>query len=160
VTVPPSDSSDRIDYQRFVQDALRDVVRRVLGHVAVSGLPDPHCLYIGFRTTAPGVEIPPFLRDQYPEEMTIVLQHQFWGLEVGEEDFSVSLTFNAVRHRLTVPFDALTTFVDPPAEFGLRFDGSPAPPPEPPAPEPPREHDGNSRPTGEVVPFGPRKKRS
>ena len=151
------EAADPIDYPRFVQDALREVVRRVLGEIAVAGLPDPHCLYLGFRTDRPGVELPNALRDQYPEEMTIVLQHQYWDLEVGEDAFSVSLNFNAVRRRLTVPFAALTTFVDPPAEFGLRFDGAAAPPPAPePPPDPERSDDG---PSGEVVPFGPRRRR-
>jgi len=155
-TEPP----DRIDYPRFVQEALRDMVRRVLGEIAVDGMPDPHCLYLGFRTDGPGVELPGPLRDQYPEEMTIVLQHHYWDLEVGEDAFSVSLNFNAVRRRLTVPFAALTTFNDPPAEFFLRFDGTVAPPtPEPPPERPPERPRPSSDEGGEVVPFGPRRRR-
>ena len=114
--------ADRIDYQLLLQEALRDVVRRALARVAEHGMPGEHHFYIGFRTDYPGVAIPPFLRDQYPEEMTIILQHQFWELEVGPESFSVLLNFNARRLGLTVPFAAITTFADPAAEFALRFE--------------------------------------
>jgi len=110
------------DYQKIVQDALRDAVRRVLARVAESGLPGEHHFYVGFRTDHPGVEIPRGLREQYPEKMTVILQNQFWELEVGGESFSVVLTFHGRRERLTIPFAALTAFVDPSAEFGLRFD--------------------------------------
>ena len=115
--------TDRIDYPGIVQEALRDSVRRVLAQVAENGMPGEHHFYIGFRTDHPGVTVPRFLRDLYPEEVKIVLQHQFWDLEVDEEFFSVTLTFNGQRQRLTVPFMALTAFVDPTAEFMLRFDG-------------------------------------
>jgi hypothetical protein len=114
-------SSDGIDYQRLVEDALRDVVRRVLADVAEQGLPGDHHFYIGFRTGHPGVVMPRSLRDLYPEEMSLILQHQYWGLEVNDDGFAVELSFNGRRQRLEVPFAALTTFADPAAELALRF---------------------------------------
>lgn len=112
---------DRIDYPYFLQEALRDVVRRALAAVAEHGLPRLGFFSITFRTDHPGVEMPGYLRERFPEEMTIVLQHQFWDLEVDDSSFSVTLQFNTVPQRLVVPFAALTAFVDPPAEFVLRF---------------------------------------
>jgi hypothetical protein len=114
-------TSDGIDYQKFVEDALRDAVRRLLAEVAEQGFPGDHHFYIGFHTRHPGVAIPRSLHDLYPEEMTIILQHQFWNLEVSPEAFSVELSFSARRQRLCVPFAALTMFADPSAEFALRF---------------------------------------
>jgi uncharacterized protein len=114
-------SSDSIDYQRLVEDALRDVVRRVLADVAEQGLPGDHHFYIGFRTGHPGVVMPRSLRDLYPEEMSLILQHQYWGLEVNADGFAVELSFNGRRQRLEVPFAALTMFADPSAELALRF---------------------------------------
>ena len=134
------ETPDSLDYAGFLQDALRDMVRRVLEHVTEYGLPGEHHFYIGFRTDHPDVRIPGFLRDQYPEEIRIVLQNQFWDLEVDEEAFSVSLSFGAARQRLTVPFAALTEFRDPAANLLLAFEtgrgteGEPEPEPEPPAP--------------------------
>ena len=110
-------------YDKLVEDALRGVVRQSLRQVAKSGFPDDHHFYLTFRTTAPGVVLPEVLRAQYPEEMTIVLQHQFWGLEVGEEAFEVTLSFNKAQERLRVPFAAMTGFVDPSVRFGLQFKG-------------------------------------
>jgi hypothetical protein len=117
----PRLSSDSIDYQRFVEDALRDAVRRLLADVADQGMPGGHYFYIGFHTGHPAVVVPRSLRDLYPEEMTIILQHQFWNLEVHPDLFSVELSFSASRQRLSIPFAALTTFADPSAEFALRF---------------------------------------
>lgn len=114
-------SSDSIDYQRLVEDALRDVVRRVLANVAEEGLPGDHHFYIGFRTGHPGVVMPRSLRDLYPEEMSLILQHQFWNLAVNDDGFAVELTFSGSRQRLEIPFAALTMFADPSAEFALRF---------------------------------------
>ena len=114
-----------LDYPRMIRDALRAVVREALAQVAAEGLPGPHQLFIGYRSGDPGVRMPAFLRDLHPEEMTIVLQHQFWDLEVDSEAFSVALTFGGSRHRLTVPFAAVVTFADPAVSFGLRFDGAP-----------------------------------
>ncbi len=114
-------SSDSIDYQRLVEDALRGVVRRVLADVAEQGLPGDHHFYIGFRTGHPGVVMPRSLRDLYPEEMSLILQHQYWGLAVNDDAFAVELSFSGRRQRLEVPFAALTMFADPSAELALRF---------------------------------------
>lgn len=110
-----------IDYGRLVEHALRSVVRDVLRRLSEEGLPPPHHFYITFRTTDPGVDIPEFLRERYPSEMTIVLQHQFWDLLVEEDGFAVTLSFNDVPQRLHVPYSALKVFADPGAEFGLQF---------------------------------------
>ena len=152
---------DKIDYPAFLRDALRDAVRRVLEQVAEHGLPGEHQLYIGFRTGFPGVEIPRFLRQQYPEEVTIILQHQFWGLEVTPEAFSVLLSFGGSRQRLMVPFAALTSFADPSADFGLRFDAV-APDGEPASEsfpeEEPEKPPGPER-SGDVIRFDPSRRR-
>lgn len=114
--------SGEINYQALVQDALRGVVRDLLRKAATEGLPGGHHFFVAFQTKAPGVVVPPFLADRFPEEMSIVLQHQFWDLDVGDEEFSVTLAFGAVRHRVTIPFMALNSFVDPAAKFGLKFE--------------------------------------
>lgn len=100
---------------------MRDVVRRVLADVAEQGLPGEHHFYIGFRTGHPGVVMPRSLRDLYPEEMSLILQHQFWNLAVNDDGFAVELTFGGRRQRLEIPFAALTMFADPAAELALRF---------------------------------------
>jgi len=109
-------------YDRIVEQALRSVVRTALSQVAAEGLPAPHQLYITFKTQYPGVEIDEFLAAQYPDEMTIVLQHQFWDLEVEDDRFSIGLNFNKQPHMLTIPFRAITAFADPPVQFGLKFE--------------------------------------
>lgn len=112
-----------IPYNEIVQEALRAVVGRVLGSIVDGGgmLPGTHHFYITFKTAAPGVSIPPRLRERFPDEMTIVLQNKFWDLEVGPQGFSVSLTFNQVPSKLQIPFAAITAFVDPAVDFGLQF---------------------------------------
>jgi hypothetical protein len=110
-----------IEYGWHVEQALRTVVRDVLKRVAKEGLPGSHHFYITFRTEEPGVEIADYLRERYPTEMTIVLQYQFWDLEVDDEGFGVSLSFNNMPERIRVPFTALKVFADPGAEFGLQF---------------------------------------
>jgi hypothetical protein len=115
-------AGNELRYDRMVEEALRGVVGKALGQVAKRGLPGDHHFYITFRSDDPGVQIPDHLRQRYPSEMTIVLQHQFWGLEVGEEAFSVTLTFSDVPERLTVPYAALVAFADPSVRFGLQFD--------------------------------------
>ena len=106
----------------MVERALRGVLREALGYVAEQGLPGEHHLYITFRTDHPEVDIPDRLRERYPSEMTIVLQYQFWGLEVSQDGFAVTLTFSDVPERLVVPFDAVIAFADPSVRFGLQFD--------------------------------------
>ncbi len=117
-------TSDGLRYDALVEDALRDVLRRALSYVAERGLPGDHHFYITFRTGHPGVDIPEHLRVRFPNEMTIVLQHQFWGLDVGADAVGVTLTFSDVPERLTIPFAAVTAFADPSVQFGLQFDSS------------------------------------
>lgn len=114
--------TERIDYPRIIQDALRGVVRRVLAQVAEHGLPGEHHFLVAFRTDHPDVRVPQFLRDLYPDEIKIMLQHQFWDLVVDDEAFSVTLSFNGSRHSLFVPFPAVTAFFDPFVELVLRFE--------------------------------------
>lgn len=112
-----------IQYEMLVERALRGVLRDALRLVMTSGFPGQHHFYITFRTTHADVLIPPRLKAQYPEEMTIVLQHQFWNLEVHEDWFSVELSFQGKAERLVIPFEAVTGFADPHAQFGLQFQG-------------------------------------
>jgi hypothetical protein len=123
-----------IDYGRLVERALRQVVRAALDVVARQGLPGRHHLYITFRTDHPGVAIADDLRARYPSEMTIVLQHEFWGLEVEEDRFAVGLSFGGAPHRLEIPLDAVTVFADPSVEFGLQFTAADTAPAKPVAP--------------------------
>ncbi len=115
-------SKDVLRYDLMVQEALKGVVRKILTEAGRDGLPGDHHFYVTFRTTAPGVRVSQRLRDKHPEEMTIVLQHQFWDLSVGEHAFEVGLSFSGVPERLLVPFDAITTFFDPSVQFGLKFE--------------------------------------
>jgi len=112
-----------IPYDEIVQEALRAVVGRVLGSIVSGGgtLPGAHHFYITFKTAAPGVAIPPHLRERFPDEMTIVLQNKFWDLDVRPEGFSVGLTFNQVPAKWQSPFAARTAFVDPAVYFGLQW---------------------------------------
>jgi len=113
---------DLIRYDLLVQDAMRAVVRRVLGDVAVTGvLPGDHHFTISFRTDAPGVKISRRLAEQWPQELTIILQHQFSDLLVDDDAFSVKLSFRGVPETLYVPFEAITVFSDPAAPFGVKF---------------------------------------
>jgi uncharacterized protein len=118
----PLMSTDLIRYDLQVQDALRGVVRKVLSDAARDGLPGEHHFYITFRTHAPGVKLSNRLLEQYPEEMTIILQYQFWDLKVNEDGFEVGLHFKNVPERLQVPFDAVAGFYDPSVQFGLKFE--------------------------------------
>ncbi len=115
-------TEDLIRYDILAQDALRGVLRKVLSEVAKTGLPGEHHFYITFATRAPGVRISTRLLNQYPEDMTIVLQHQFWDLTVTEHAVEVGLSFNGVPERLLVPFSAVKAFVDPSVQFALQFE--------------------------------------
>ena len=116
-----------IPYDEIVQEALRDVVGRVLGEVERSGgLPGEHHFYITFKTRLPGVVIPKHLAERFPEEMTIVIQHRFWDLKVEDDAFSVGLSFGGVPATLRVPFAAVTDFVDPAVDFSLKFQANAA----------------------------------
>lgn len=108
-------------YDKMVERALRGVVRQALDEVVKDGLLDDHHFYITFLTEHAGVTLPPYLRERYPGEMTIVLQHQFYDLEVNEERFTVMLSFNNVPERLTIPLSAITIFADPSVNFALQF---------------------------------------
>src|SRR5690242_2005988 len=105
-------AEDRFDYPKMVETALRGVMREALVRTARDGLPGEHHFYLTFRTKAPGVVMPKYLAARYPDEMTIVLQHQFRALEVGDEAFSLNLSFQSRSERLTIPFAAVTTFAD------------------------------------------------
>jgi hypothetical protein len=117
----------QIPYDEIVQEALRDVVGRVLGEIErAGGLPGEHHFYITFRTRMPGVSIPKHLAERFPEEMTIVIQNRFWDLKVEEDGFSVGLSFSGVPATLQVPFAAVTDFVDPAVDFSLKFQANAA----------------------------------
>jgi uncharacterized protein len=113
---------DLIRYDLLAQDALRSVVKKVLTDVAKHGLPGDHHFFVAFDTRATGVKISERLRAKYPEEMTVVLQHQFWDLVVGDKGFEVGLSFNGIPERLVVPFEAIKGFFDPSVQFGLQFE--------------------------------------
>jgi hypothetical protein len=111
-----------IDYEALAQGAMRGIVRTVLARVAQSGLPGEHHFYIAFKTDAPGVVLSERLKEKYPEEMTVVLQHRFWDLAVSDDRFEVKLTFDSIPERLVVPFAAIKVFFDPSVPYGLQFD--------------------------------------
>ncbi|MBO0903082.1 SspB family protein [Jiella sonneratiae] len=132
---------DLIRYDVLAQEALRGVIRKVLGEVAKTGLPGEHHFFITFLTSAPGVRISSRLREKYPELMTIVIQHQFWDLQVTETSFEVGLSFSDIPERLLVPYSAIRGFYDPAVNFELEFDvqsaaGTARPDSEEPAPAP------------------------
>ncbi|WP_194745090.1 SspB family protein [Thermaurantiacus tibetensis] len=146
----PSDPPDSlIPYDEIVQDCLRGVIRRVLADVAAAGgLPGGHHFYINFKTRYPGVEMPAYLVERYPDDMTIVIQHRFWDLKAEETHFEIGLTFNQVPARLKIPYAAITGFLDRAVNFALQFavtmpDG-PSPAPEDPAPAPEGETAGSN----------------
>lgn len=111
-----------IDYPALIDNAMRSVVRTAMRQIAETGmLPGEHHFFVSFLTNHPGVDISPVLRQRYPEEMTIVIQHQFWDLKVEEDKFTITLSFSNVPERLVVPFAALSAFADPSIKFGLQF---------------------------------------
>ena len=151
---PPEMAQDLFDYPKMVETALRGVMREALARTAREGLPGEHHFYVTFRTHAPGVGIPNHLLSKFPDEMTIVLQHQFRALEVGEDAFSVNLSFQSRSERLKIPFAAVTTFADPSVNFGLQFrvpSTEPAEATAVPAQIPPPEPAEPERPAAEVV---------
>lgn len=163
----PQEPPQSFDYKALLHEALLQVPRRALARVAEEGMPEGHHFYITFRSQDPEVDVPAFLRDQFPEELTIILQHQFWSLEVDEAAFSVVLSFGGRRHRLFVPFSALTTFADPYASFGLRFDASAdgsdspqaAPPPRAESPAAPPQGSETEEASGDVLRFDPSRRK-
>jgi hypothetical protein len=114
-------ADDLMHYPEMMERALKGVVRAALDRAAADGLPGEHHFYLTFRTADPGVDVAARLRAQYPDEMTIVVQHQFWGLETDDDGVRVTLSFAGVSDQLEVTWDALTGFLDPSVEFGLRF---------------------------------------
>src|SRR5437764_190838 len=153
--------TDHIRYDVLARDALRGVLRRVLSDAAEHGLPGEHHFFITFLSTAEGVKLSPRLLAQYPQEMTVILQHQFWDLVVTEDRFEVGLSFGGIPERLVVPFNSIKSFFDPSVQFGLQFEPQeaagempasvnlPAIPPapglpasQPAAEEPPRGNEG------------------
>ncbi len=117
-------AKDFIGYQALTDAALRSVVREALRRVEKQGLIGTHHFFLTFKTKFPGLEIPDFLHEQYPDEMTIILQHQFSGLRVKENHFEVTLTFRKLPATLVIPYEALTAFFDPGVQFGLQFRGA------------------------------------
>ena len=115
-------ATDHIRYDILAQEALRSVMRNVLADAAKNGLPGEHHFYISFDTGAEGVRMSDRLREQHPQEITIILQHQFWDLAVTDEHFEVGLSFNGVPEKLVVPFAAVKGFFDPSVQFGLQFE--------------------------------------
>ena len=128
--------ADLIRYDLLVQDALRSVVRKVLADAARDGLRGEHHFNISFKTHAPGVNLPTSIKQRYPDEMAIILQHEFWDLSVGADHFEVSLNFSRRPERLTVPFDAITGFSDPSVPFGFKLEPRTAESASPAAPAP------------------------
>ena len=139
-------AKDFIGYQALTDSALRGVVRDALRRIEKSGLIGAHHFYLTFKTHADGVDIPDFLKEQYPDEMTIIIQHQYWALKVKDDYFELTLTFKKLPAPLHIPFSALTAFFDPGVQFGLQFrsDGEaqakPAPAPVVVPPGPPDAH--------------------
>jgi hypothetical protein len=119
-------ATDHIRYDVLARDALRGVLHRVLSDAAEHGLPGEHHFFITFLSTADGVKLSPRLLAQYPEEMTVILQHQFWDLVVTEDRFEVGLSFGGIPERLVVPFNSIKSFLDPSVQFGLQFEAADA----------------------------------
>jgi len=148
-------TKDMLRYDKMVETALRGVVREAITHAAASGLPGTHHFYVTFKTHFPGLKIPDSLVEQYPDEMTIVLEHQYWDLEVVDDRFSVTLSFANRPERLNIPFEAITAFTDPSVKFGLQFqagDGVPVAAAAPTKREEKKDKEADKTPkTGEVV---------
>ncbi|WP_156950685.1 SspB family protein [Terasakiella pusilla] len=115
------DNMETLRYDRWIEDALKSVVRKALSYCQQNGLPGEHHFYVTFATDHPAVIMPDSLRDQYPEEITIVIEHEYWDLEVTDEYFDIVLSFNDIKTPIHVPFEAITGFADPSVKFGLQF---------------------------------------
>ena len=114
-------SNGNFKYDMMVEEALKGVVAKALKQAVMEGLPGEHHFYITFKTNRSDVDIPLFLKERYSDEMTIVLEHQFWDLKIHENEFEVALSFNDKKERLLIPFNAITAFSDPSVKFGLQF---------------------------------------
>lgn len=160
---PFGGDGDRLRYDKMVENALRGVIRAALVDVAENGLPGAHHFYVTFDTNHPDVDIPDYLRGEYPGAMTIVIQHQYWGLAADDEGFEITLSFRKVHERLRVPWPAVTAFADPSVSFALQFeaqngggdDGDPAA--ESPQADAPIDEEPK---TGDVVTVDFRKKKT
>lgn len=115
-------TEDLMRYDVLTQDALRNVIRKVLDEVATAGLPGDHHFFISFETTFPGVRLSNRMRERYPETMTIVIQHSFWDLKTTDTYFEIDLSFDEIRERLKIPFASVQSFFDPAVKFGLQFE--------------------------------------
>jgi uncharacterized protein len=154
---------DLMRYDQLAQDALRGVVRQALKRVQEQGLPGGHHFYIEFETPFPGVELSDRMREKYPREMTVVLQHQFENLLVHDDKFEVSLSFDNVREKLVIPFNAVKNFFDPAVPFGMRFEVVQAKPPaetprttgKPIAPKIPKKRDEGAKMPAETAEAAP-----
>jgi len=140
-------TKDGLRYDKMVERALRGVVREAISFAIADGLPGGHHFYITFKTGAPGVAIAEQLRAKYPDEMTIVIEHQFWELTVTPDEFAVTLSFNSRPERLTIPFAAITAFADPSVKFGLQFQETPSESPPHPGAHPAAQPGGAPRPS-------------
>lgn len=110
-----------IDYESLVHSALRRVIRTVIEQASIAGLPGDHHFYVCFVTSHPRVQLPYYLQEDYPEDMTIIIQYEYWDLEVNDDGFFITLCFDEVHERIFIPFDAITSFVDPSVKFGVQF---------------------------------------
>jgi len=151
-------STDHIRYDILTQEAMRGVIRTALKDAATRGLLGDHHFYITFDTRAPDVKIAQRIRDEYPEEMTIVLQHQFWDLAVTDTGFEVGLSFNGKREKLGIPFTAVKSFADPSVKFAMQFseineqaEGAASPAPVAKAEDPPAPDAGGDKPSADIV---------
>jgi len=144
-------TQDPLDYQLLIRESLRGVVRQAIDIVARHGLPGNHFFSITFRTAGAGIELPSHLRQQHPEQMTIIIQHQYWDLAVVGDCFTVTLSFGGHQQKLTIPFAAITTFIDPGAEFALQLAAT-KPTDDATAKAPPASKEPDERPvSGQVV---------
>ncbi len=143
--------ADQIDYGNLMHRAMRQLIREVLQRVAEEGLPGEHHFFITIGTRQPGVQMADWLRDRYPEEMTIVIQNWFENLVVDEDGFAVTLNFGNSPEPLYIPFDAVSTFVDPSVEFGLRFETQEVTDDDDGDDDPDGDSDGDERPEAEIV---------
>ena len=141
---------ENIDYGNLMHDAMRGLIRKVLDQVAKDGLPGEHHFFISFTSDHPEVRLADWLIERFPDTMTIVMQHWFEDLEVGEDGFSVTLNFGDQPENMYVPYDAIRTFVDPSVEFGLKFETQDDP--EGPAPDPKDKGDSETPPNNEAKP--------
>ncbi len=120
--MPDKPSEDLIRYDILTQDAMRGVVKKIITETAKVGLPGEHHFFVSFMTNFPNVRLSTRMRERYPDEMTIVIQHQYWDLKANETSFEIGLSFDDIPENLSIPYDAIKGFFDPSVQFGLQFD--------------------------------------